>query len=254
MTEHAKDLSSLPGGIGISLLRVYGTAGVDGMVGGSPHVHLACAEGYYVIDGDGEVHTLNGAGFTRTPLRRGAVVWFDPGTIHRLINHGDLKILTLMSNSGLPEAGDAVLTMPPEFLTDRDTYLAATTLSGTGADRTDSAMRRRDLAVQGFLALHAAYEAQGARALEPFYRAAVEIVRPKIAEWRQRWRAGAWRLAEETGAHLEALEAGSARHLYQAVLHRVPAPTEAGRHGMCGRLDVYDPSNLHPPTATQQGT
>ena len=45
---------------------------------------------------------------------------------------------------------------------------------------------------------------------------------------------------DETGAALEALEAGNAPHLHRAELHELPAPTEYGRHGMCGRLDVYD--------------
>jgi mannose-6-phosphate isomerase-like protein (cupin superfamily) len=143
----------MPGGIGISLLKVYDIEAPDGLVGGTPHVHLACSEGYYVIAGSGAVQTLNPNGFTETPLQAGTVVWFDPGTIHRLVNGGGLQILTLMSNSGLPEAGDAVLTLPPEHLTDRETYLAATTLTGEGEERTPSAMRRRDLALEGFKTL-----------------------------------------------------------------------------------------------------
>ena len=39
---------------------------------------------------------------------------------------------------------------------------------------------------------------------------------------------------------LDALEAGKAPHLQTAELYQIPAPTEFGRHGMCGRLDVYD--------------
>ena len=105
--------AALPGGIGVSLLTVYDTEAPDGLVGGTPHVHLACSEGYYVIAGSGAVQALTQKGFAETPLQPGTVVWFDPGTIHRLINGGGLKILTLMSNSGLPEAGDAVLTLPP---------------------------------------------------------------------------------------------------------------------------------------------
>jgi hypothetical protein len=173
-------------------------------------------------------------------LQAGTVVWFDPGTIHRLVNGGGLQILTLMSNSGLPEAGDAVLTLPPEHLTDRETYLAATTLTGEGEERTPSAMRRRDLALEGFKTLRAAYDADGPAALEPFYSAAIVIVQPQLADWRRRWEQGARRLAEETGAALDALETGTAPHLQTAELHQIPSPTELGRHGMCGRLDVYD--------------
>lgn len=231
---------ALPGGIGISRLSVYDIEAPDGLVGGTPHVHLACSEGYYVIAGSGAVQTLTPKGFTETPLQAGAVVWFDPGTIHRLVNDGGLQILTLMSNSGLPEAGDAVLTLPPEHLTDRETYLKATALTGEGEARTASAMARRDLALEGFAVLRESCEAQGPTALDDFYAAAVKIVQPQLADWRRRWEQGARRLADETGAALDALEAGTTPHLQTAELHRLPAPTEFGRHGMCGRLDIYD--------------
>jgi mannose-6-phosphate isomerase-like protein (cupin superfamily) len=231
---------ALPGGIGISRLTVYDIEAPDGLVGGTPHVHLACSEGYYVIAGSGAVQTLTPKGFTETPLQAGSVVWFDPGTIHRLVNGGGLQILTLMSNSGLPEAGDAVLTLPPEHLTDRETYLKATTLTGEGEARTPSAMARRDLALQGFAVLRESYEAQGPSALEDFYAAAIRIVQPQLADWRRRWEQGARRLADETGAALDALDAGTAPHLETAELHQLPAPTEFGRHGMCGRLDTYE--------------
>ncbi|MEV8377103.1 cupin domain-containing protein [Kribbella sp. NPDC056861] len=239
MCEHGP-AAALPGGIGISRLSVYDLEAPDGLVGGTPHVHLACSEGYYVIAGSGAVQTLNPKGFTETPLQAGTVVWFDPGTIHRLINGGELQILTLMSNSGLPEAGDAVLTLPPEHLTDRETYLRATTLTGEGEARTPSAMARRNLALEGFAVLREAYAAEGASALDAFYESAVRIVQPQLADWRRRWEQGARRLADETGAALDALEAGKAPHLQTAELHELPAPTEFGKHGMCGRLDVYD--------------
>ncbi len=241
MCEYAPgSAAALPGGIGISLLTVYDIEAPDGLVGGAPHVHLACSEGHYVMAGSGAVQTLNPKGFTETPLQVGTVVWFDPGTIHRLVNGGGLKILALMSNSGLPEAGDAVLTLPPEHLTDRETYLNATTLTGEGAARTLSAMARRDLAVEGFAVLRESFDANGPSGLDDFYSAAVRIVQPQLADWRKRWEQGARRLADETGAALDALEAGTAPHLQTAELHQLPAPTELGRHGMCGRLDIYE--------------
>jgi mannose-6-phosphate isomerase-like protein (cupin superfamily) len=51
--------AAVPGGIGVSLLKVYDIDAPDGLVGGTPHVHLACSEGYYVIAGSGAVQTLN---------------------------------------------------------------------------------------------------------------------------------------------------------------------------------------------------
>lgn len=226
------DGAPLPGGIGISLLRVYDVEAPDGLVGGSPHVHLACMEGYYVVAGSGAVQTLNSKGYAETPLEPGSVVWFDPGTIHRLVNGGGLTILTLMSNSGLPEAGDAVLTYPAEHLADRAAYEAATTLTGSEEERTASAMKRRDLALQGFLELRK----QG---LDEFYARAVELVRPFVGGWRKRWEDGAKRLADETGAALDALADGDGAHLRDASINVFNTPTELGRHGMCGRLDVY---------------
>ncbi|TWD80898.1 cupin domain [Kribbella amoyensis] len=232
--------AALPGGIGVSLLTVYDLEAPDGLVGGTPHLHLACREGYYVVDGTGSVQTLNATGYTETPLRAGTLVWFDPGTIHRLVNDGGLRIFTLMANSGLPEAGDAVLTLPPEHLTDRETYLAATALTGEGEDRTAAAMRRRDLALAGYGALREEYEQDGPAALDEFYQAAIRIVRPQLADWRRRWEQGARRQADETGRVLDALESGAGPHLAGAEVHRLVEPTETGRHGMCGHLDVYD--------------
>ncbi|WP_091345385.1 hypothetical protein [Micromonospora rhizosphaerae] len=57
-----------------------------------------------------------------------------------------------MQNGGLPEAGDAVLTLPPDQLADPATYAAAITLSGGGAPGTDlsATYARRDLAARGF--------------------------------------------------------------------------------------------------------
>ena len=226
------DHDGLPGGIGVSLLRVYDTTAPDGLVGGSPHVHLACSEGYYVIAGTGAVQTLTTSGYAETPLEPGAVVWFGPGTIHRLVNTGELTILTLMSDRGLPEAGDAVLTLPAEHLASRSAYEEATRLDGT----TESAMRRRDLALSGYLELRDG----GPEALDAFLAAAVELVRPLVGEWRERWQAGAKRLADQTGAVLDALDRGDGSHLREAMPGRLGQPTEQGRFGMCGRLDVYE--------------
>jgi len=234
--------TALPGGIGVSVLNVYDREAPDGLVGGTPHVHLACAEGYYVISGSGAVQTLNAHGYEETPLSSGSVVWFDPGTIHRLVNEDQLRILTLMSNNGLPEAGDAVMTFPPTHLRDRPTYLQAATLHGTGENRTASAMERRDLALQGYQTLRSAVEAKGPQALEEFYAAAVGIIRSQVGEWRQRWERGPKHMVEDTQAALDSLERGEAPHLARARINTLDAPTESGRHGMCGRLDVYEMS------------
>ncbi|MEU5566460.1 cupin domain-containing protein [Micromonospora musae] len=242
MTGHRAAASApLPGGVGVSRLCVYDTVAPDGEIGGTPHLHLCCAEAYVVVAGAGLVQTLTLDGYRETPLRPGAVVWFGPGTIHRLVNHGNLQIVVLMQNSGLPEAGDAVLTLPPEHLTDPAGYAAATALPGGGAPGTDltAAHARRDLAVRGFHRLRAAASSGDLAPLREFHSAAVRLVRPFVDAWRERWLRGALDTATETGRQLDALARGEAPHLADAAVHEFAGPHERGRHGMCGLLDTY---------------
>ncbi|WP_432987875.1 cupin domain-containing protein [Dactylosporangium sp. CA-233914] len=227
--------SHLPGAVGVSRLSVYDTTAPDGLHGGTPHMHLTCSEGYVVLAGTGRVQTLSGEGYRETALTPGTVAWFRPGTIHRLVNDGGLRIVVLMQNSGLPEAGDAVLTFPSDVVGDPQAYRAAATLPG-GADLAP-AYRRRDLAVTGFLAMRAG----GPEAFTAFCRAAAELVAPRLADWRQRWESGALEVALATGRQLDALGNGDLTHLAAGGIEVLPAPTESGRHGMCGLLDIYIP-------------
>jgi len=222
-------VNPLPGGVGISGLSVYDWEAADGLCGGSPHLHLVCSEAYVVVGGSGRVQTLTTSGFADTPLNPGDVVWFTPGTIHRLVNEGDLRIVVVMQNSGLPEAGDAVFTFPPEVLADAEAYRAAAGLTG---DRGEAARRRRDLAMEGFLALRSGGD------LAEFHRAALRLKQDLLDEWTGRWRAGALAAAVETGAQLERLKSGDLSHLGNAEVHRLEEP-ENQTFGMCGRLSVY---------------
>ncbi|MEU1179115.1 cupin domain-containing protein [Streptomyces sp. NPDC005820] len=225
----------LPGGVGLSHLCVYDWPAADGLHGGTPHLHLVCSEGYVVTGGRGAVQTLTTSGYEVTPLAPGTVAWFTPGTIHRLVNEGDLRITVLMQNSGLPEAGDAVLTLPPDHLADPQTYAAATTIPADAPEEEQAriARARRDLALEGYRALREAPEG-----LAAFHRAAAALVRPRIDEWRERWRRGARAAAEATGEQLDRLARGDASHLADAVV-RAEQPSRHGKFGMCGRLDVY---------------
>ena len=117
-----------PAGTAVSFLTVYDWSGPDGVTGGSAHVHLACTEGYVVLRGQGGLQTLSQSGFAQTQLTPMTVAWFSPGVVHRLINDGDLQILVVMQNAGLPEAGDSVLTFPPGHLADPDAYRAVASL------------------------------------------------------------------------------------------------------------------------------
>ncbi|WP_405964905.1 cupin domain-containing protein [Streptomyces sp. NBC_00723] len=228
----------LPGGVAVSHLRVYDWPAADGLHGGTPHLHLTCSEGYVVTAGRGAVQTLTASGYEVTPLAPGTVAWFTPGTIHRLVNEDGLRITVLMQNGGLPEAGDAVLTLPPEYLTDPETYAAATVIPA-GAPRAEQARiarARRDLALEGYRALREA--ADGPAALAAFHRSAAALVEPRLAEWRERWLRGARAAAQATGEQLDRLSDGDVSHLAEAAV-RAEQPSSHGKFGMCGWLDVY---------------
>jgi hypothetical protein len=198
-------------------------------------MHLTCSEAYVVTGGRGSVQTLTASGYDITPLVPGTVARFTPGTVHRLVNEDDLRITVLMQNSGLPEAGDAVLTLPPEYLADPEAYAAATAIPADAPEeeRERIARARRDLALEGYRVLREAPEG-----LADFHRAAAALVRPRLAEWRERWRDGAAAAAAATGEQLDRLEQGDLSHLADAVV-RAEQPSEYGKFGMCGRLDVY---------------
>lgn len=235
------EVPPLPGGVGVSRLTVYDTVAPDGLVGGTPHLHLCCTEGYIVVAGTGSVQTLTLRGYRETALRPGGIAWFPPGTIHRLVNSGGLELAVLMQNSGLPEAGDAVLTLPPDLVTDPAAYATAVTLPDGGAPGSDlsAAFRRRDLAVAGFSRLVEAAQRGDLDPLREFHEAAAALVRPRLNEWRVRWESGALRAAEATGAQLDALAGGDLKHFDEADVYELAAPSEHGRRGMCGLLDTY---------------
>jgi mannose-6-phosphate isomerase-like protein (cupin superfamily) len=243
---------NFPGGTSVTRLSVYNGACRDGLEGGTPHVHAASTEAYVVVGGEGALHTLDASGFRETPLRAGSTVWFTPGTIHRAVNRGGLEVVVVMQNAGLPEAGDAVMTFPPEVLGDAERYRAAATLP---SDVDDVEMRmateyRRDLAVAGFLKLVASVQSGDGGPLERFYDQAAALVRPKVAGWRETWDRTVAAEVRHTGDILDALAAGDGRHLRESALLESPPSPEPG-WGMCGRLRKHDVANplVHTPQA-----
>ncbi|WP_443078789.1 cupin domain-containing protein [Streptomyces sp. NBC_01497] len=230
-----------PGAVAVSRLRVYDWPTPDDRPGGgTPHLHLTCTEGYVVTAGRGTVQTLTTSGCTESPLGPGTVAWFTPGTIHRLTNDGGLEITVVMQNSGLPEAGDAVLTLPQDLLADPGTYADAVRIPADvpEAAQVRAARARRDLATRRFLELRQATESGDPQPLAAFHRAAAALVRPRLDAWEERWRQGALAAAQATGTQLDALRRQDARHLTEARVVSTGA-TARGRFGMCGRLDVY---------------
>lgn len=232
-------MSTFPGGTSLSHLDVYDTAAGDGICGGSPHMHLVSTEAYVVISGAGALQTIDAAGFRETPLAAGDVVWFTPGTIHRAVNRGDLKVVVLMSNAGLPEAGDAVITFPADIVADAAAYADAASLGEDDDGRAERASRRRDVAVLGFETLRDAVLTGDRTALDGFHAAAAALVRHRAAGWADLVREGPLAQAKVSLAHAEAIAAGEHAHLGEA---RVQQAASAGerRYGMCGRLRTYD--------------
>ena len=232
-----------PGGTAVSLVSVYDWPTVDGQAGGSPHLHTASTEGYVVTGGTGAVETLSGEGYRRHDLARGTVLWFTPGTVHRLVNDsGDLQLVVVMQNAGIPEAGDAVFTFPDAVLADPEAYAAAAGAPAapglTETERGEAARTRRDLAVEGYLALRERVRAEGPAAMGPLWDTAARLVSSRTGPWRRLWADGPKAQADATGAHLDALAQADAAHLRGARV--ADAGDAAAKWGMCGRLETWD--------------
>lgn len=228
-----------PGAVAVSDLQVYDWEAADGYCGGSPHLHTASSEAYVVIGGSGAVHTLSSCGAEEHPLAAGDVLWFSPGTVHRLVNDGDLRLLVVMSNAGLPEAGDAVMTFPRVVREDPEAYAAAAALPD-GDGRAAAARARRDLALAGYAELCDAVAREGAAALADLHAQAARLVQHRVAQWQGHWEATVAAEAARTRRQLAALAAGEVGAMAAAsVVPGQPTPGERG-YGMCGRLRTWD--------------
>ena len=246
--------SSLPGGTSVTWLDVYDDAAPDGIHGGSPHVHLASMECYVVAAGRGALHTLDPSGARETPLEPGSVVWFTPGTIHRAVNHGDLRVLVVMGNAGLPEAGDAVMTFPNDVVRDPERYRVAAALPDASAGakaRSDAARRRRDLAVEGYLPIRDALLRGDDGRLREFHAAAAALIAGRAAAWTRIVTDGPLAQANRSLQITTALERGSTAHLGSALVgHALSSEGDLG-FGMCGRLRTYDVASRPQPVSNQ---
>lgn len=234
---------ALPGGTSVSHVRVYETIGPDGLAGGSPHLHTVCTEAYLVIDGEGMVQTLSGAGYAETALVHGTIAWFSPGTVHRLINlDGRLELFVLMSNAGLPEAGDMVLAFEPDVLADRSRYRTAADLPADGITtdgRPDAAMARRDLAVTGFHHWRRLVEDQGAGAINGLYTAAVDLLADRSTTWASLLDGDPAADLARSRAQVAALESdrsAAAEHLATSAIRSHSLLPDTRRMGCCGTL------------------
>ncbi|NRG43024.1 cupin domain-containing protein [Rathayibacter sp. VKM Ac-2835] len=231
-------MSTFPGGTSVSFLDVYTDIGPDGLRGGSPHVHLASTECYLVIGGAGRLQTLSMNGYEEIELTAGTITWFTPGVIHRAVNDDDLRVIVLMSNAGLPEAGDAVMTFPPEDLADPTRYreIAALPDRPSEIERAADAARRRDRAVTGFLTLRTAALAGEVHVLEQFYADAARLVTPRVDGWDRIVAEGPQAQLNRTQVALSALRSQDLTHLALAQVQTASLDAAEPRFGMCGRL------------------
>ncbi|MRX42249.1 cupin domain-containing protein [Agromyces kandeliae] len=236
-------LPAFPGATSVSALEVYDGVASDGLAGGTPHLHVVSAEAYLVVGGRGRLHTIDGGGvFEERTLAPGDLVWFAPGVVHRAVNDGGLEVRVVMQNAGLPEAGDAVMTFPDDVVADLGRYADAARLPGperADADRLAAAHARRDLAVEGYRALFRDDGTVDPDRLARLHARAADLVRPRVADWRERWEAGPLAVVRETGRRLDALEGGGDPGLGEA---RVAEASVDPAFGMCGRLQRYDTS------------
>ncbi len=233
----------MPGAVLMTRLNVYASPAPDGQVGGTPHVHLTCTEMYVVLSGRGAVELLDKDGFARVEMSPHDALLFSPGTIHRLINpEGDLEILVIMQNSGLPERGDNVVTFREEWLSDDRSYAEAMTVNTL-----EDAYRRRDRGVEGFMQLKAAFAESreaGQRALEKFYSYAAARTASRHAKWGEIVRQGAAAAAQETLSQLDQLQQQDISYLSQSS-YALIRQSNASKLGFCGHLDRYfDPATL----------
>ncbi|MEV6313102.1 cupin domain-containing protein [Streptomyces sp. NPDC051840] len=232
----------------MSRLAVYDWPADDGAGragSGTPHLHTVSSEGYVVVAGEGTVQTLGQDGYAEHRLFPGKVVWFSPGVVHRLVNDGGLEIVVVMSDAGLPEAGDAVLTFPQDYLADPERYEEAARLPDQSPELTDdprvaaAARRRRDLALAGYAQLRERVDAEGGAGLADLHAAAGLLVAGRVPEWRAVVRAGAERSTAGTVAALGELAHGGVGHLSDATVAARAAHPGPPRYGMCGRLTTW---------------
>ena len=233
----------MPGGTLLTRIKVYDEPSIDGQRSGTPHIHLVCTELYFVLSGSGAVEIIDRNGYKRVELQMNTAFLFTAGTVHRLINpNGDLEVLIIMQNSGLPECGDNIVTFPAEVLSDPSRFAAA-----MKASVLSDALRRRDRGVEGFLELKSAFETSlesGRKALDDFYTLCLQRTKSHHQEWYARVTHGAFEDAQDSLQKIIALTRGQFDHLHRTGNELMPA-AECAQIGFCGELSRYfDPATL----------
>lgn len=228
----------LPGGVGLTHIHVYKEQGPDGIPGGGAHVHLVCSEIYYCLKGTGAVEVLSIDGLKTIEMTPYKAVFFQPGIFHRVLNpNKDLEILAIMQNGGLPERGDFVMSFPQEVLSSPTNYAQAVRVRDHA-----EAIRRRDLSLQGFAALKAAFaqgKEAGEAALRTFYRQARALVAPKVDGFEWVLKVGAQNEVKNSLDACDFVKSGRIDYLERSRFAALMPLSEPAKPGMCGELHPY---------------
>nr|WP_166184176.1 cupin [Paenarthrobacter ureafaciens] len=208
-------------------------------------MHTASTEAYFVLSGHGSVETITTSGFESHPLAPNDVLWFGPGTVHRLVNQDRLEILAIMQNNGLPEAGDAVMTFGTDVLKDPERYADLAMLrekpSSPGAEM--EVRGRRDAALEGYRLLRESVIAGDDSGLRHFHEDAVRLVSSRVPGWQELWEKRIAPESARTADWLRTLANGQFDHFAEATVARGASSHPGANFGMCGRLQKWDTSS-----------
>jgi mannose-6-phosphate isomerase-like protein (cupin superfamily) len=236
----------LPGGVGLTHVKVFDTPGPDGLISGGAHIHLVCSEIYFCLQGTGQIELLTSGGLETIDLLPNKVVFFRPGSFHRVLNpNKNLELLAIMQNGGLPERGDFVMSFPPDVLNNPVAYNQA-----LRAPTMPDAHKRRDLSILGYNELKSAFarsREEGQAALHDFYRSARNIIAPKVDGFEWVLKAGSQTELKSSLDACDFLKAGRVDYLEHSPFanrdgdgHAALYPlSEPAKPGMCGELHNY---------------
>ncbi len=241
----------LPGGIGLSRIKVYEQPGPDGVIGGGAHFHSVSAESYFVVSGTGKLELLSFQGFEVLDLEPNKVVYFQPGVIHRVCNpNKNLVILSIMQNGGVAERTDYFLTFPMDTIADARTYQRAML-----SRNLTEALARRDLSIRGYRILRDAMEnepATGRELLQSLYQRAQELMKAKFSGLEWFINNCVFPEAKASYDAIEFLRDGNTAYLENAAWDQAIPESIEEFDGITGRVMPYVRADA--PTATSDAT
>jgi mannose-6-phosphate isomerase-like protein (cupin superfamily) len=228
----------LPSGVGLTHIKVYTEPCPDGLIGGGAHIHMVCSEIYYVLEGTGQIELLSVNGLEVVDLAPCKAVSFRPGIFHRVLNpNKDLRILDITQHGGLADRGDFVMAFPPEILRSPQAYAKAVRVRTI-----EDALKRRDLSIQGYLPIREAFsrsKEEGREAMRAFYRAARDLMAPKVDGFEWVLKVGAQNELKDSLDACDFIRSGRTDYLEHARHAALFPLNEPATPGLCGELHSY---------------